>query len=371
MRQYALKVTIAQIMDIRTVMSIDKFKNQYILRYTLYYLFMNIESEIQSEIEALKERFSETKALYREVCALLFFRHGITPTASKLYQYVRKGSMSAPAEALARFWEELRNKARVQIDHPDLPEALKVAAADAVLSIWGQATELARTELVALRVEAQAETAKALADLEAEQNRAKAAEALNQEMRGHLAALEVQLQASNGAHESERRSHAATTARTEALQHQVGELQAQQERIRADFSAELDKGRTAIEASNERAAGAERRALREIEQERTGRAVAEKHLEGVRAKLVETERQSQSKALEFVTASTRMSAELEAARSAVHNLTASLDAQNQQLQDARQQASQFKAEADTLRSLVEQFRPAAPSKAVRARRGSS
>lgn len=332
---------------------------------------MNVESEIQAEIESLKERFTETKALYREVCALLFFRHGITPTASKLYQYVRKGSMSAPADALARFWEELRNKARVQIDHPDLPEALKVAAADAVQTIWGQATELARTELAALRVEAQAETAKALADLQAEQDRAKAAEGLVQEMRGRMAELEDQLRTSNAAHEGERRAHAATTARTEALQHQVGELQAQQERIRADFSAELDKGRTAIEAANERAAGAERRALREIEQERTGRAAAEKHLEGARAKLLETERQSQSKSLEFATATTRMSAELEAARALVQNLTASLDAQSQQLQDARQQAAQFKAEADTLRSLVDQFKPAAPPKAVRAKRGSS
>ena len=63
---------------------------------------MSEESEIQAEVEALRERFSDTKALYREVCALLFFRYGITPTASKLYQHVRKGSMSAPAEALDR-----------------------------------------------------------------------------------------------------------------------------------------------------------------------------------------------------------------------------------------------------------------------------
>lgn len=332
---------------------------------------MNFESEIQAEIESLKERFSETRELYREVCALLFFRHGITPTANKLYQYVRKGSMGAPAEALARFWEELRLKARVEIDHPDLPEALKVAAADAVQTIWGQATELARTELAVLRVEAQTELGKALADLGAAQERTKAAEVLVQEMHGRLAELEPQLQASNRAHESERRAHAATTARTEALQRQVAELQAQQDRIRADFSAELDKGRTAIEAASERAAGAERRALREIEQERTGRSVAEKHLEGARAKLVETERQSQSKALEFVTTNTRMSAELEVAKTVVQNLTASLDVQGQQLQGARQQASQFKAEADTLRSLVEQFKPAAPAKAARARRGNS
>lgn len=329
---------------------------------------MSTESEIQSEIESLKERFSETKALYREVCALLFFRHGITPTTSKLYQYVRKGSMSAPADALTKFWEELRSKARVQIDHPDLPEALKVAAADAVQTLWGQATELARTELASLRVEAQAESAKAMADLVAEQERASGLEARAHELQGRLEDLAAQLQARSAELESERRAHAATMALTDALQRQVGELQAQQERIRADFSAELEKGRATIEAANERAAGAERRALREIDQERTGRAAAEKQLEVVRAKWAETERQSQARALEFVTANTRISAELEVATTAVKNLTATVNGQGQQLQHAQQLASQFKAEAETLRSLVEQFKPAAPARTVRAKR---
>lgn len=332
---------------------------------------MSTESEIQSEIESLKERFSETKALYREVCALLFFRYGITPTASKLYQYVRKGSMSAPADALTRFWEELRGKARVQIDHPDLPEALKVATADVVQTLWGQATELARTELASLRVEAQAESSKALAELQAEQARASGLDARTHELQGSLEDLAAQLQVRNAELESERRAHAATTARTEAVQRQVGELQAQQERIRADFSAELEKGRVTIEAASERAAGAERRALREIDQERTGRAVAEKQLEGVRVKLAETERLSQAKALEFVTANTRISAELEAAKTAVKNLTAAIDDQGRQLQNFQQQASQFKAEADTLRSLVEEFKPAPTHRPARAKRGAA
>ena len=69
---------------------------------------MSTENEILSEVEILKARFSDTKALYREVCALLFFRFGITPTTNKLYQYVRKGTMSTPAEALSKFWDELR-----------------------------------------------------------------------------------------------------------------------------------------------------------------------------------------------------------------------------------------------------------------------
>jgi len=32
---------------------------------------MSTETEILSEVEALKARFSDTRALYREVCALL------------------------------------------------------------------------------------------------------------------------------------------------------------------------------------------------------------------------------------------------------------------------------------------------------------
>jgi len=51
---------------------------------------MTMETEIQAEVDALRDRFPETKALYREVCALLFFRYGITPTANKLYQFVRR-----------------------------------------------------------------------------------------------------------------------------------------------------------------------------------------------------------------------------------------------------------------------------------------
>lgn len=66
------------------------------------------EQQLQIEVDKIKTEFAKTKDIYREVCVLLFFRYGITPTASKLYQYVRRGSMSAPAEALNKFWLELR-----------------------------------------------------------------------------------------------------------------------------------------------------------------------------------------------------------------------------------------------------------------------
>ena len=45
----------------------------------------------------------------------------------------------ALAEALARFWETLREKSRVRIEHPDLPQPLQAAAGEMVGTLWQQA----------------------------------------------------------------------------------------------------------------------------------------------------------------------------------------------------------------------------------------
>ncbi|NDU79629.1 hypothetical protein GWI34_44645, partial [Actinomadura sp. DSM 109109] len=119
---------------------------------------MRAESEILAEVETLKAKFSDTRALYREVCVLLFFRYGITPTANKLYQYVRRGSMNVPTEEVASFWDDLRHKARVDIEHPDMPAEVKAIAAEAIAALWRQATDAARGELAAARLELQAES---------------------------------------------------------------------------------------------------------------------------------------------------------------------------------------------------------------------
>lgn len=318
---------------------------------------MNTETEIQAEIEGLKAQFSETKALYREVCALLFFRYGIAPTAAKLYQYVRKGSMNVPAEALAKFWGELRGKAKVQIDHPDLPDALKQAAADAVQTLWTQATDLARTELAALRLEAQSTASQSLAELTKEQERNADLQRQILELRTSTADLRAERQQVIEELQSERRSHAASLARADELQRQVNELMFQQDRARADFAAELDKSRAAIAANEERAVAAERRALLEIDRERVARSNAEKQLEALRSKQTETERQSQVKALDLATQHSRTSAELEAARINLGQVQAKAEEQAQQLLVAQEQATQFKSEAQTLRALLEQFKP--------------
>ncbi|ABM42067.1 DNA-binding protein [Burkholderia vietnamiensis] len=322
---------------------------------------MNQELEVQAEVEALRERFSDTKTLYREVCALLFFRHGITPTASKLYQHVRKGSMSAPAEALAKFWEELRDKARVEIDHPDLPDALKQAAGQAVSVLWAQATELAREELAVLRVEARTEAQSAQTDLQEVQQRNTALEAQIQAAQSKGAELESRLQRLAAELEQERRAHAASTARGEALSLQVDELKLEQSKSRQHFSAELEKGRAAIDEAAQRATEAEHRALREIDRERTARGQADKQLEQLRGKLTETERAHHAKLLEANAAQTRLAAEMDSAKASMGESARVNQAQGIELQQALQAVAQYKTEADTLRTLVAQFKPAQKS----------
>ena len=326
---------------------------------------MTTETEIQSEVESLKARFSDTKALYREVCALLFFRHGITPTASKLYQYARRGSMSAPADALAKFWEELRAKARIEIDHPDLPEGLKVAAADAIAEIWRQASAAARAELAEVRIEARTDVTRAETDLascrRANEVSAAQVEALRQEIRG----LEEVVRSTSTELEAERRAHAGTAARMLELQRHHDELVGRQDALRSAFSADLAKTQGAVEAANARADAAERRALLEIDEERQARAKADKQLEALRGLAAKEGARHREVELEQADALGRLRAQYDAAQVSIRELSAArlqiagqLEATSRELTEASQRAVANKAEADTMRSMLERMPPA-------------
>src|ERR1700744_3256854 len=116
---------------------------------------------LQADIEALRERVPDTQELYREVCALMFFRYGETPTANRLYQLVRKGSMSAPAKALRDFWVEVREKTRVDVGRPDLPPEVATAAGELAANLWRLSNNAATAALDVFRQDAQAQIAEA------------------------------------------------------------------------------------------------------------------------------------------------------------------------------------------------------------------
>lgn len=113
----------------------------------------NFEKQIQAEVDNLREKFRNTNDLYREVCTLLFFRYGITPTTNKLYRFVRKGSMSVPTKALNDFWKELREKSKVRIEQPDLPADLSELAGELIIKLWSKSQADAQESLTTLRNE--------------------------------------------------------------------------------------------------------------------------------------------------------------------------------------------------------------------------
>ena len=229
---------------------------------------MSTEAKIIADIEAIKAGELNTQELYREVCTVLFFRYGITPTANKLYQYVRKGSMSAPAEALNRFWSDLREKSRVRIEHPDLPDDLKVAAGELVASLWLQAQARAHESLASFRQEAQEQVANSQqAYKSADQARIDAQTETNQTREAIKGANERILLLE--------RNLAAESARSHSLEQQLETASRQQKTLegalaeaRKDYSAELDKSRLELRRAEDRLGANEKRALLEIDHER-------------------------------------------------------------------------------------------------------
>lgn len=255
------------------------------------------EKQLLEDIEQLRERFPQTQDLYREVCTLMFFRYGVTPTANKLYQLVRKGSMSAPSEALGKFWENLREKSRVRIEHPDLPDEVKANAGELAAVLWTLAQEKAVASLRGYEAEARAtviemksalETAKAQRD--AALSKLEAAESNRQRMQEQVAALQQQMAAEAALKES------LETQLLNAQADIVAHLQAN-ESARLYFAGEIEKLRTDAQLTQERFRAAEKRALLEIDRERHAAIKLQNELDAVRtqtAREVESHRADNS-----------------------------------------------------------------------------
>jgi chromosome segregation ATPase len=242
-----------------------------------------MDGQLVAEIEELRGRFPRTQDLYREVCVLLFFRHGITPTANKLYQLVRKGSMSAPMEALQYFWETLRERSRVIVDHADLPEELKTVAGELVATLWKTAQTLSRDALAQFRADAAA----AVEAARAEEDRAKSA---HKQTSGELERNRAELAASNALVAQLRQDMAAAEAtkaglegRIEDYKEQLRDAQAQMERISREHAAERQALAEGSRLAEERFADMEKRALLAMDRERTAATKLQRTLENERA----------------------------------------------------------------------------------------
>lgn len=334
-----------------------------------------VEQQIHAEVELLRTKFPQTQDLYREACVLLFFRFGITPTANKLYQFVRKGSMSAPAEALTKFWETLREKSRIRIEHPDLPDDLRTAAGELIATLWAKAQAQAQEGIAAFRNEAQASV------LEAETLQV-AAEADRDTAQLTLATAQISLSQANDRIREFEQQLAAAGATQAALEqqvqqagHDIDRLQSALEDARHEFAVELEKHRASAHLVEERFRAAEERALREIDRERTQAARVQKELEQARSSASQaTERhQAETAALHGEAGQLRqkvgtLEGNLQAALSERERLSADAEGLRRQVTEAASQAAGFRADAENWRRRAEEAQQAAADLQAKAAR---
>ncbi|MGY6258604.1 DNA-binding protein [Paraburkholderia caledonica] len=216
---------------------------------------------------------------YREVCALLFFRYGITPTANRLYQLVRRGSMGTPTAVLGEFWAELREKSRVRIDHPDLPDDLGAAAGELVATLWMRATASAEAALDALRDEVEAQRVEAQQSVVAARDELGRTETALEQRTAALLAAQVEIRELD-------RAQAEGHAQRQALEAELARISAalaardrELLEVREGFSRDLGKQREAAERAEDRLRASEKRALLEIDRERSTAAKLQKELD--------------------------------------------------------------------------------------------
>ncbi|TAM00332.1 MAG: ATPase [Paraburkholderia sp.] len=255
-----------------------------------------LDVALAAEIERLKAAHPKTRELYREVCALLFFRFGIPPTANRLYQLVRRGSMGTPTEVLAEFWATLREKSRVRIERPDLPPELQDAAGALVASLWDKSTAAAHAALEALRDELEAEREAGREEIAIARAATARAEAALDERETALLAAQTRIQELGQALAGSDASRRALEGEVVRLQAEIGQRDAALVQARADFARELEKLREAAQRSEARLQAAEKRALLEIERERATAARLQKELDAAARRGDERDEQHRTEA---------------------------------------------------------------------------
>ncbi|AZP14007.1 DNA-binding protein [Undibacterium parvum] len=240
------------------------------------------ERMLLADIDVLRNQFPQTQDLYREVCVAMFFRYGMTPTANKLYQLVRKGSMSAPAEALNRFWENLRDKSRVTVSHPDLPESLKTAAGDLVATLWSAAQNAAQETLASLKVDV-------LLQVEQANDKANLAVAARDQAISTFNSMQKELMETHTECDVLKHEITALISTNSSLESQLEDSKndisvsnAKLDDALRELVLEMEKLRASAKLNEDRLASAERRALLEIDRERTANIRLQKALETAR-----------------------------------------------------------------------------------------
>jgi chromosome segregation ATPase len=325
---------------------------------------------LRADVDALRSRFPKTADLYREACAIMFYRYGITPTTNALYQLVRKGSMSVPSEALRRFWSDLRRQSRVDVANAGLPEEVREFAVKFLGQVWTTARQAAEESVAHLKDAVSAERdALAMAKVQADAQMAELATRLEEASHTittrdeDLVKLREQLSASH-----------TTVHNLESLvaqaRSQVKRLQDEALVTSRDHAADIDKVTARVTQAELRYVELEKRTLVELDRERAFVAKLQKSLESERQLAVTRYEKLQSDAQASQIQLARQEQAQTAQRAEISALTEARDAAIAQAAANREAtvslASQLAAEQARVEELRQQVRRLSEQSAARA-----
>jgi chromosome segregation ATPase len=190
--------------------------------------------------------------------------------------------MSVPTEALRRFWNELRERARIDLQHADLPEQLRQSAGQLIGEIWSMARQAADDSTAVLRQNAAQERDAALAD---KVRREEKVNELSLQLEGALAEV-ASAQETIGRQREELSAGTATLRETNT---RLAEARTEIERLRGQLNtmsgahaAEIDKITGRVVQAEQRYTDLEKRTLVDLDRERTALTKLQKEREAER-----------------------------------------------------------------------------------------
>lgn len=255
-------------------------------------------NSMQADIEALRHRHPRTADLYREACSVMFFRHGITPTANSLYQLVRKGSMSVPTQALREFWYNLRERARVDLQHADLPDQVKESGGRLIGEIWTIARDAANAQMLEMKQSALAELDASRAEKVQLGHQAAQLSASLSETKGQVAAVEAAMRALQEELSASRANHLKASSELTDAYANLQRVRDQVDTMVNAHAEEINMVTGRIVRAEHRYTDLEKRMLIEVDRERTAAVKLQKQFEAERRAATERVEEMQAQVQE-------------------------------------------------------------------------
>ena len=113
-----------------------------------------VDAAVRETVAARLGSDSPRREKSRLAASILFFEHGVYPSAKAVLECTQQGSLTDINRDVQEFWRDLREKTKVQLDAPALPDELLATFSEGLRAVWELANSRANEGLDSLRRDA-------------------------------------------------------------------------------------------------------------------------------------------------------------------------------------------------------------------------